>query len=74
MYVISCQVVSDSVRPYGLLPARLLYQWDSPGKNTGGGYHAVLQGIFLTQGSKCVSYVTDSYFTADSHALEPCQN
>ena len=24
---------------------------DSPGKNTGGGYHALLQGIFLTQGS-----------------------
>ena len=25
---------------------------DSPGKNTGVGCHAVLQGIFLTQGSK----------------------
>ena len=24
--------------------------WDSPGKNTGGGCHALLQGIFLTQG------------------------
>jgi len=25
--------------------------WDSPGKNTGVGCHALLQGIFLTQGS-----------------------
>ena len=24
--------------------------WDSPGKNTGVGFHALLQGIFLTQG------------------------
>ena len=25
--------------------------WDSPGKNTGGGSHSLLQGIFLTQES-----------------------
>ena len=31
-------------------PARLLCPWDSPGKNTGVGYHALLQGIFPTQG------------------------
>ena len=31
---------------------RFLCPWDSsPGKNTGVGYHAFLQGIFLTQGS-----------------------
>ena len=30
---------------------RLLCPWDSPGKNTGVGYHALLQGIFPTQGS-----------------------
>ena len=30
---------------------RLLCPWDSPGKNTGVGCHALLQGIFLTQGS-----------------------
>ena len=28
-------VVSESLRPYGLLPARLLCPWDSPDKNTG---------------------------------------
>ena len=32
-------------------PARLLCPWDSPGKNTGVGCHALLQGIFLTQRS-----------------------
>ena len=31
--------------------ARLLRPWDSPGKNTGAGCHALRQGIFLTQGS-----------------------
>ena len=48
-YVMSA--MSNSVKPYGLQPVRLLCLWDSPGKNTGVGYHALLQGIFLTQGS-----------------------
>ena len=30
---------------------RLLCPWDFPGKNTGVGCHALLQGIFPTQGS-----------------------
>ena len=34
-----------------LWPARLLCPGDSPGKNIGVGCHALLQGIFLTQGS-----------------------
>ena len=46
-----CSVVSDSLRPHGLYPTRLLCPWDSPGKNTGVGCHFLLQGIFLTQGS-----------------------
>ena len=42
--------MSDCLWPHhGLLPARLLYPWDSPGKNTGVGCHALLQEIFLTQ-------------------------
>ncbi|CAN0187594.1 unnamed protein product, partial [Rangifer tarandus platyrhynchus] len=32
-------------------PSRLLCPWDSPGKNTGGSCHSLLQGIFTTQGS-----------------------
>ena len=43
-------VMSNSLQPRGLSPARLRCPWDSPGKNTGVGYHALLQGIFPTQG------------------------
>ena len=38
----SCSILCDS---------RLLCPWDSPGKDTGVGCHALLQGIFPTQGS-----------------------
>ena len=44
-------VMSDYLWPHGLQPVRLLCPWDSPGKNTGVGCHALLQGIFPTQGS-----------------------
>ena len=43
-------IVSNSFQPYGPKPARLLCTWDSPGMNTGVGCHALLQGIFPTQG------------------------
>ena len=43
--------MSDSLRPFGLEPARLLCPWNSPGKNTGVDCHS-LQGIFPTQGLK----------------------
>ena len=50
-YVLSCSVMSDSLWPCRLKPTRLLYPWDSPGKNTGMGCHFILQGIFPTLGS-----------------------
>ena len=37
-------VVSNSLHPYGLQPARLLHLWNSPGKNTGVGYHVSSRG------------------------------
>ena len=37
--------------PAGKEPFRLLGPWDSPGKNSGVGCHALIQGIFPTQGS-----------------------
>ena len=43
-------VVSDSLRRHGLQPTRLLSLWDFPGKSTGVGCRALLQGVFLTQG------------------------
>ena len=42
--------MSYSLQPYGLWTTRLLCTWDSPGKNTGVGCHALLQGIFPTKG------------------------
>ena len=36
--------MSESVRPHRRQPIRLLRPWDSPGKNTGGGCHFLLQG------------------------------
>ena len=42
--VISCSVMSDFVT-HGLF----LCPWNSPGKNTGVGWHSLLQGIFPTQ-------------------------
>ena len=46
-----CSVMSDSLQPHGLSPPRLLCPWNFPKKNTGVGYHFLLQGIFLTRGS-----------------------
>ena len=40
--------MSSSLRPHRLQPARLLYPWDSPGKNTGVGCHSLLQGLNLS--------------------------
>ena len=50
-YVCMCSVMSNSLWPHGLQPARLLCPWHSPGKNTGVGCHFLLQVIFMTQGS-----------------------
>ena len=41
--------MSDSLRPHGLWPTRLLSPWNFPGKSTGVGCHFLLQGIFPTQ-------------------------
>ena len=46
---VSCSVVSYSLQPRGMWPARLLCPWNPSGKNTGVGCRFLLQGIFLTQ-------------------------
>ena len=40
----------QTLQSHGLYSARLLCLWDFPGKNTGVGCHALLQGIFPTLG------------------------
>ena len=65
VHVRACSVVSDSLRPHGVHPARLFCPWDFPGKNTGMGCHFFLQGIFLTQGwmPGCLHWQVDSFTT-----------
>ena len=76
VYVLSGSVVSDSLRPHGPQPSRLLCPWDSLGKNTGVGFHALLHGIFLTQGSK-LHLLHLLHWQADSlprhHLGSPCK-
>ena len=43
--LVSCSVMSGSLKPHGLQPARPLCPWDSPGRNTGVGSHSLLLGI-----------------------------
>ena len=47
---LSCSAVSDSATPWTLASPGSSVRGDSPGKNTGAGCHALLQGIFPTQG------------------------
>ena len=46
--------MSDSYRPQGLQPTRLLHPWDSPGKSTGVGCHCLLQSLVKLQ--KCTDF------------------
>ena len=52
--VLRCSVVFDSCDPMDCSPLGSSVHGDSPGKNTGVGCLALLQGIFSTQGSNPV--------------------
>ena len=56
-------VVSDSSRPQGLLPTRLLCPWNCSGKTIGVGCHSLLQGIFLTRDQTWFSCIAGRFFT-----------
>ena len=44
--------MSDSSRPHGLQPTRLLHPWDFPGKSTGVGCHCLLQSMKVNSKSE----------------------
>ena len=69
--VLSRSVVSDSLRLHGLQPTKLLCPWDSPGKDAGVGCHALLQEMFLTQGSN--PFPVAPALQADSLLLNPAK-
>ena len=54
-----------------LQPTRFLCPWDSPGKNTGVGFHALLAGLFPSQGIKPMSLTFNLHWQAGSLPLEP---
>ena len=64
--MLNCSVVSDSLQPHRLQPARLLSPWDSSGKNTGVGCHALLPGSCQPKAQNQVSLLC-----ADSLPSEP---
>ena len=64
-----CPLMSNSVTPW-TVATRLLCPSDSPGKYTGVGCHALLQGIFSTQGSNpCLLCLL--HYQAESLPLAP---
>ena len=72
--LLSKEPLSDSLRPYGPWPARLLCPWDSPGKSTGVGCH-----FFSSKESDLDKYQFSCSVVSDSlrphepqHARPPC--
>ena len=61
----SRSVVSDSSRPHGLQPTRLLRPWDFPGKGTGVGCHCLL--LILARSSLIQPPMTLSEKTGQRH-------
>ena len=61
--LLSGSVMSDSMQPHGLQPARLLSPWDFSGKNTGVGCHALLPGSSRPRDQTHVSCLAGGFFT-----------
>ena len=66
--MINCLMpISVSCSVHGLKPTRLLFPWDSPGKNTGVGSHSLFPGDLSDPGTEPGS----STLQADSVPSEP---
>ena len=60
----SHSVMSSSLWPHGLQPTRLLYPWNSPGKNIGVDSHSLLQRIYSTRGLNLGLLIAGIFFIA----------
>ena len=69
--ILILSVLSNSLQPHGLWPARLFYSWDFSGKNTGVGCHFLLLGIFPTQGLNPHLLHWQAYSLSLSHMKTP---
>ena len=71
---VSCTVMSVSLWPHGLLPARLLCPWNFPGKNTGVGCHFFSRESSPPRDWTWVSCIAGRFFTnwvtRKSHKIE----
>ena len=79
----SRSVMSDSYRPHGLQPTRLLCPWDFPGKSTGVGCHCPLQHSYQQYANMMMfdAVVRDTYcflffvfFTISNCGLLVCKD
>ena len=71
-------VVSDSLQHRGLYPARLLCPWNSPGKNTGVGSHALSRkssqpGIELESPALQVDSLSLDYRVSPKESIVPTE-
>ena len=72
---VSCSVVSNSLRPHGLEPTRLLCPWDSPGKNAGVGAIPFSRGSSWPRDRTWLSWRQDpnqAYRAFVEHLLSTC--
>ena len=74
MYVLClvAQLCSNLCNTMDCSPPGSSVHWDSPGKNTGMGCHALLQGIFPTQGSN-PGFLQLLHWQVGSFTTEPCR-
>ena len=52
----SRSVMSESLRPHGLQPTRLLHPWDFPGKSAGVGCHCLFRALLSFKAGKPSAY------------------
>ena len=61
----SCSGVSNSVRPRGLQPTRFLCPWNSPGRNTLVGCHALPRGSSWPKDLTHIFCIAGRFFTTE---------
>ena len=70
----AASVVSDSLQPYGLEPARLLYPWGFSRQGYCSGLHALFQGNLPNPGIEPVSSALQADSVPLSHGRSPFSN